>query len=43
MYAIESVNAHYFVDIGGLNTIDINFEVNKDGHFPLYIASAKGK
>lgn len=43
MYAIETVNSSYFIDLGGLSNININFHTNKDGHFPLFIASAKGK
>ena len=43
MYAIETVNASYFVDIGGLNSVDLNFEVNKDKRFPLMIATAQGR
>ena len=43
MYAVETVNPHYFVDIGGLNSVDLNFEVGKERHFPLMIAAAKGR
>jgi hypothetical protein len=43
MYAIETVNAPFFVDIGGLSSVDLNFVINADKHFPLLIASAKGK
>ena len=43
MYAIETINAAYFIDIGGLTSIDINFLVGNEGHFPLYIAAAKGR
>lgn len=42
MYAIESISISYFIDIGGLSMIDINFEVTKEGAFPLFIASIKG-
>lgn len=43
MYAIETVNANYFVDIGGLSCVDLNFEVGIDNNFPLFIASVKGR
>ena len=40
-YAVESVNTHYFVDLGGVFYYDINF-VGKNG-FPLKIAAMKGR
>ena len=40
IHAIESINIHYFVDLGGVNYYDINFE-SKNG-FPLKIAACKG-
>ena len=40
-YAIETINAHYFVDLGGVFYYDINF-VGRLG-FPLKIAAMKGK
>lgn len=43
MYAVETVNPNYFVDIGGLNCVDLNFEIGEDKNFPLLIASAKGR
>ena len=43
MYAVETVNAAFFLDIGGLSAVDLNFEINHDKHFPLYIASVKGR
>ena len=43
MYAVETVNAPFFVDIGALSAIDLNFEINGEKHFPLYIAAVKGK
>lgn len=43
MYAIETVNQYLFIDIGGLGSIDLNFEFGPDHHFPLFIASIKGK
>ena len=42
MYAIETINTAYFIDIGGLTAVDMNFAVSSDGNFPLLIASAKG-
>ena len=39
-YAVESINTHYFVDLGGVFYYDINF-VGKLG-FPLKIAATKG-
>lgn len=42
MYAIETVNPHYFVDIGGLSVIDLSFELDNYKNFPLIIAAAKG-
>ena len=43
MYSIEAINAPYFVDLGGLAAVDLNFEINKQKHFPLMIAAAKGR
>lgn len=43
MYAIETINSAYFVDIGGLSAVNLNFDVGNEGHFPLYIAAAKGR
>ncbi len=43
MYAIETINSAYFIDVGGLSSVNLNFEVGHEGHFPLYIASAKGR
>ena len=43
MYSIETVNQAYFIDIGGLTVVDLNFEVGQDRHFPLMIAAAKGR
>ena len=40
IHSIESMNLHYFVDLGGVTYYDINFE-SKNG-FPLKIAAAKG-
>jgi len=40
-YAIETMNAHYFVDLGGVFYFDINF-VGRLG-FPLKIAAMKGR
>ena len=43
MYAIETVNPHYFVDIGGLSVVDLNFECDIYKNCPLIIAAAKGR
>ena len=43
MYSIETINPAYFIDIGGLTAVDLNFEVGFDRHFPLMIAAAKGR
>ncbi len=43
MYAVETINIAYFIDIGGLTAVDMNFKVNSEGNFPLLIASAKGR
>lgn len=43
MYAVETINSAYFIDIGGLNAIDLNFELSLEGNFPLFIASTKGR
>ena len=40
-YAVESINAHYFVDLGGVFYYDINFQGRLG--FPLKIAAMKGK
>ena len=40
-YAVESINTHYFVDLGGVFYYDINF-VGRQG-FPLKIAATKGR
>ena len=40
-YAVETINTHYFVDLGGVFYYDINF-VGKQG-FPLKIAAQKGR
>jgi len=37
---VESINTHYFVDLGGVFYYDINF-VGRQG-FPLKIAATKG-
>ena len=42
IYAVETVNYSYFVDLGGLTTADINFDHGKQKMFPLMIAAAKG-
>mmetsp|Transcript_7899 Transcript_7899/g.7406 ORF Transcript_7899/g.7406 Transcript_7899/m.7406 type:complete len:121 (+) Transcript_7899:143-505(+) len=42
MYAVETINSAYFIDIGGLTAVDMNFEVGPEGNFPLFIASTKG-
>ncbi len=41
IYAIETVNPAYFVDLGGLTSVDINFESGTQRISPLMIASAK--
>lgn len=38
IYAIESLSKPFFIDLGGWNSIDLDFEVNKNGDFPLGIA-----
>lgn len=38
---MESINTHYFVDLGGVFYYDINF-VGRQG-FPLKIAATKGR
>ena len=43
MYAIQSINMHYFVDLGGVVYYDINFEHKQTGGFPLKVAAAKGR
>jgi hypothetical protein len=43
MYAIETVNSAYFIDIGGLQALDLNFLIGNSQHFPLMIAAAKGR
>ena len=43
MYAIETINSAYFIDLGGLSIVDMNFELGNDGNFPLLIAAAKGR
>lgn len=43
MYAVETVNAPFFLDIGGLSAVNLNFEINHEKHFPLYIAAVKGR
>ena len=40
-YAVETINMHYFVDLGGVFYYDINF-VGRNG-FPLEIAAKKGR
>jgi len=42
MYAIQSINMHYFVDLGGVVYYDINFDHKSTGGFPLKVAAAKG-
>jgi ankyrin repeat protein len=42
MYAIQSINMPYFVDLGGVQYYDINFEKAQGGGFPLKLAAAKG-
>jgi hypothetical protein len=39
-YAVETINLHYFVDLGGVTYYDINFEGRLG--FPLKIAAFKG-
>jgi len=41
IYSIESVNCSFFIDLGGCSSIDLDFEVNKNGDFPLGLACAK--
>ena len=43
MYAVETINSAYFIDIGGLTAVDMNFEIGPEGNFPLFIASTKGR
>jgi hypothetical protein len=43
MYAIQSINMHYFVDLGGVVYYDINFDHKSTGGFPLKVAAAKGR
>lgn len=40
IYAIRSLNLSLFVDLGGCGSVDLDFEVNKNGDFPLGIACA---
>ena len=43
MYAIDTINEAYFIDIGGLTTLDINFEVGIEKNNPLLMAAARGR
>jgi hypothetical protein len=43
MYAIQSINMAYFVDLGAVQYYDINYEQKKGGGFPLKLAAAKGR
>lgn len=43
MYAIDTINEAYFIDIGGLTTTDINFEIGPEKNFPLLMAAARGR
>jgi hypothetical protein len=42
MYSVQSINLAYFVDLGGITYLDINFEDKRSGGFPLSLAAAKG-
>ena len=42
LYSVQSINLAYFVDLGGLTYLDINFEDKRSGIFPLGLAAAKG-
>ena len=46
MYAIDTINLYYFVDLGGVYYYDINFEHVMEGGattFPLKSAAIKGQ
>lgn len=44
MYAIETINESYFLELGGTKAnFDLNFNISKEGVFPLMVACAKGK
>jgi hypothetical protein len=32
----------HYIDLGGLEAEDMQFVINKDGVFPLYLACVKG-
>jgi ankyrin repeat protein len=42
LYAIQFDDEQYFVDIGGVNYYDINFDIKSTGGFPLRLAAARG-
>ena len=42
MKAVEQTNQEFFIRFGGTTGADLNFEVTRDGAFPLLIACAKG-
>ena len=42
MMAIEKSDKNAFVSLGGATGADLNFELTKDGAFPLLVACVKG-
>lgn len=38
VYAVETLNKALFMDLGGLGSINMDFEVNGNGDFPLGVA-----
>jgi hypothetical protein len=41
--AIEDGDKYKFETLGGLMSMDLNFEITNDGIFPLLLATAKGE
>lgn len=41
--AVYNNDLPLLIDLGGLDSMDINFRINEDGIFPLYIACIRGQ
>ena len=42
MEAVENADKDAFIRFGGATGVDLNFEVTRDGAFPLLVACARG-